>query len=269
MRPSVAATHVLLVSYQEGNRPTDLFVDLSKSIQRVRMSDTSAVVQRLHRIWRQKTDIESQLASGPRQIAVIESRLKAATAAVAKHREAIKQQKMEADRRQLQMREREAKVFDLGVKMNMSKNNREYQTLKEQIAADKEANNVLADEILENLETIDELNTQTQSLLDNESAAKEDLKNIEAKIVVAAERLKIDLQAVMAELVEAEKALVGDLRSVYKQLIPLMGEDAMAGMEETSCGGCYTTMTPKMIDTLEMGHAIKCTSCGRLVYMAQ
>jgi hypothetical protein len=46
---------------------------------------------------------------------------------------------LEADRKQLQQREREAKIYEWQGKLNAATNNREYQTIKEQIAADTEA----------------------------------------------------------------------------------------------------------------------------------
>ena len=46
-------------------------------------------------------------------------------------------------------REQFAKLDDLQAKLNMAQSNKEYQLLKDQMAADKQANSVLADEILE------------------------------------------------------------------------------------------------------------------------
>ena len=58
------------------------------------------------------------------------------------------QMRVEADSKQLQMKEREEKIVNLQGKLNAAKENREYQALKDQIAADKQANVVLSDEIL-------------------------------------------------------------------------------------------------------------------------
>ncbi len=230
------------------------------------MSGTSEIVGRLYRIWNQKAEIESQLTRGPKQIAAARAQLEGATKALLEHRELIKSKKMDADRKQLQMREREAKLYDLEVKMNMSKNNREYQTLKEQIAADKQANSVLADEILEILEEIDRLVELTQGFVDREQRATDDTNQVESRIADAKVRLENDLKLVMAELTEAEKDLQGDLRSAYNRLTISMAEDAIAELEEASCGGCYTKLSPKLLDEMHMRKAILCTSCGRLVF---
>lgn len=233
------------------------------------MPTVAEIVQRLHRVWRQRTDLESQLARGPKQLAHAQLQLETATNALKGHRDSIKNKRLEADRKQLQMREREAKLYDFEVKMNMSKGEREYQTLKSQIAADKQANSVLADEILEALEEVDRLEGQTQEFLDREAKSKSDLTQVDAKVADAKAQLESDLKLVMAELSTAEKDLTGDLRTTYDRLSLTMHEDSMAALEDGSCcGGCYTQLSPKVLDHLDMKQAVRCTSCGRLVYKA-
>ncbi len=57
----------------------------------------------------------------------------------------------------MQLKSREIRIEELEAKLNTAASNREFSTLKEQIAADKQANSVLSDEILETLEQIDVL----------------------------------------------------------------------------------------------------------------
>jgi predicted nucleic acid-binding Zn-ribbon protein len=231
------------------------------------MPNTAEIVQRLHRVWRQRTDLESQLSRGPKQIAHAQLQTETASQALKHHRELIKNKRMEADRKQLQMREREAKLYDIEVKMNMSKGEREYQTLKSQIAADKQANSVLADEILETLEEIDRLESQTQEFIDREAKSKQDLVQVDGKVTEAKSKLEADLKLVMEELTAAEKNLTGELRTAYDRLSTTMRDDAIAALEDgTSCGGCYTQLSPRILDQMDMKEAIRCTSCGRLVY---
>ena len=61
-----------------------------------------------------------------------------------------------ADQKQLQLKAGEEKIKDLKRKLNAAASNREYQILKEQIAADDMAKSVLEDEIIEALEKIDQ-----------------------------------------------------------------------------------------------------------------
>ncbi len=231
------------------------------------MPTTAEIVQRLHRVWRQRSDLESQLARGPKQLAHAQLQLNTAADALKAHREHIKTKKMEADRKQLQMREREAKLYETEVKMNMCKADREYQALKSQMAADKQANSVLADEILETLEEIDRLENQTQEFVDRESRCKSELVQVDSRVAQAKSKLEADLKDVLVELADAEKGLTGDLRTAYDRLVPTMKEETIVALEDGSCcGGCYTQLAPRYLDQLDMNDAIRCTSCGRLVY---
>ena len=61
------------------------------------------------------------------------------------------------DQKQLQLKSDEQKIKDHRAKLNAAASNREYQILKEQIAADEMTNSVLEDEIIEAMEKVDQL----------------------------------------------------------------------------------------------------------------
>ena len=117
----------------------------------------SEIMRTLHRIHTQLSDLRARIAAGPRQIAAHTAQVEAAEAARTGVQEDVKKAKMSADQKQLQLKSAEAKIGDLNGKLNACKTNREYQTLRDQIAADRMATKVLEDEILESLERIDSL----------------------------------------------------------------------------------------------------------------
>lgn len=230
------------------------------------MTVTASLVQQLHRINRQKTDLKSQLIRGPKAVAVTQGKLDAANQHVVDLQQTLKRTRVEVDSKQLQMKEREEKIVDLGGKLNAAKENREYQALKDQIAADTQANVVLSDEILEQLESID---VQVEEV----AAAEEVAKLIEAELAEVTQRvadkkvvLESELERVEAELSISEKELTGDFKREYERLIGVKGEDAMAELEGKCCGGCYQSLTPQLLDKLIVGHPVICPACGRLIY---
>ena len=192
--------------------------------------------------------------------------LEAARNAVEQTRGSIRQSKMDADRKQLQLREREARLVDLEVKLNQAKANREYQSLKEQLAADVQANLVLSDEILETLESVDEQEQSLVGLVENEKNSEEEQKKLQDSVTQRMQALQADLERVQAELKALEETLEGDFRTEYFRRVPHRGEDAMAEVDGQSCGGCYTVLSPHALDKLRMGRYVACSSCGRLVY---
>jgi predicted nucleic acid-binding Zn-ribbon protein len=230
------------------------------------MSSAAEIVRRLHRILRQRADIRGQLERGPRLIKVAKANLDAAQAALQQHREGIKRLRMDVDRDQLQLKSREAKIFDTEGKMNMAKKNIEYQALKDQIAADTQANLVLSDEILGKLEQIDGLQVQTAAFEEKVKLSEAEAKRVESSINERKGTLESDLARVNEELVATEAQLSGDLKAIYQRLVTSRDEEAIAPLEGRSCGGCNTSLPPRTLDRLRMQEPMTCTSCGCLLF---
>ncbi len=233
------------------------------------MSDEIDILRRLHRILRQKADIRSQLDRGPRTVKAAKNVWDIASQSLAAHRDEIKKKRMDADRMQLQLRTREAKIFELEGKMNMAKGNREYQTLKEQIAADQQANLVMSDEILETLEEIDRLVGLTAGFEERVRLTESEAKKIEATTEERKAILEADLERISNDLRETEARLTGELKKTYQRLVEVRAEEALAPLEGRACGGCNTSLSPRILDRLRMNEPMICTSCACLIYLPE
>ena len=232
------------------------------------MSISASVLQTLHRIHRQKSDLSGQLERGPKQIQAAKMKIEIAKKTLEDIREKQKNLRMDADRRQLQLREREARIAALEGKMNAAKENREYQTLKEQIAADKQANNVLSDEILELLEQVDVIHAQIEPATQRIKAAEAEAAEVEKRTHERMTSVESDLKRVTAELAQVETQLTGEFKKDYDRLVSLKGEDGIAETEGNCCGGCYQMLTPQLLDRLANHASVVCPTCGRLLYQA-
>jgi len=230
------------------------------------MTTNASLVQKLHRINRQKADLQGQLRRGPLTVAGAQSKLKVASDHVQSIREKLTRSKMEADSKQLQMREREGKIHKWEGMLNAAKENREYQALKEQIAAERKANDVLSDEIFELLESIDETHLLLADAERRVAELQNELKTVESQVHSRKSVLEAELERVLGELQSAEKNLSGEFKREYERLVAAKGEDAMAEMEGNCCSGCSRSLTLTLLDRLLLGHAIVCPNCGRLVY---
>src|SRR4029078_11215676 len=136
----------------------------------------------LHRIHRQHSDLKDRLSRGPRQIQAAELAVKKCEADLTQAKDAFKQAKMASDEKQLQLKHRESKLADLQAKLNMAQSNKEYQLLKDQMAADKQANSVLADEILESLEKLDQLQAAVKTAEAKVAKTKEELVKVRKRV---------------------------------------------------------------------------------------
>jgi predicted nucleic acid-binding Zn-ribbon protein len=233
------------------------------------MSITAEALRELHRIHTQLGDLRERLARGPKQVLARESNVKRLEEALAKAQADAKATRVSADQKQLSLKSGEAKIADLQVKLNGAKTNREYQALKDQIAADEMANSVLADEIIEGLDKIEEMQRLVVEAQQFVAQAKEELGKARTTLESQQSIMQADVARLDAELTTAEAKLPDEFREAYQRIAKVKGSDAMAQIENDSCGGCNQRITPQRLNELRLQRVVVCTSCGRLLYLPE
>jgi len=229
----------------------------------------AAILRQLHRIHQQLGDLRERLARGPKQLKAREANLARLDAELVEVKNHVKSARVGADQKQLLLRSGEGKIADLKAKLNAASSNREYQALKDQIAADEMANSVLADEILEALEKIDEFQLAVGEADQKVAKAKEELVKTQQQVREQEGLLAGDIQRLEAELKENEKELPIDFREAYQRLVKSKGSDAMAPVEGENCGGCFQVITANMFSSMLMNRVVFCGNCGRLLYLPE
>ena len=233
------------------------------------MSVTTIALRELHRIHQQLADLRERLDRGPKQIKARETNVARLEADSAKAQADAKAAKVHADQKQLLLKSGETKIEDLRRKLNAASSNREYQALLEQIAADEMANSVLADEILEAFEKVDEAQAVIVQAQEKIAKGKEELAKAQQAVREQQGRLEADVARLEGELRHAEATLPAEFRDAYNRVVKSKGSDAMAQVEGESCGGCFQQITANTYNSLYMGRAVFCQSCGRLLYLPE
>jgi len=230
---------------------------------------STELLRTLHRIHRQRSDLQSRLARGPRQIKASEQANAAAAQALEDAKAKLKKARLATDEKQLQLKTREQRVAELQGKLNTASSNREFSAFKEQIAADQQANDVLSDEILESLEHLDELEAVVRQREQELAQRQKDHQALLEEVDTRAERLRKDLERVEAQRGEAEAQLPAAVKVDYDRLIASRGEEGLAPIEGHSCSGCYQTLSVQMIDQLRLSKFVRCPSCGAWMYLPE
>jgi len=233
------------------------------------MAITAESLRTLHRLHIQLTDLRDRLARGPRQIQLRQENVAAREADLERAREAEKQAKLQADRKQLDLKSSEQKIVDWNAKLNTCSSNKEFQTLKEQIAAAEMANSVLSDEILEGFERIDELGGKIREAEQTLKATEAELKSVTEKIEAAAESIRGDISRLEGDLTGAEAKLPADFRGDYNRVVASKGADGLAEADDGVCVGCGQKITANMQNDLLMSRPAFCKACGRLLYLPE
>jgi uncharacterized protein len=233
------------------------------------MAVTATTLRELHRIHRQLSDLRERLDLGPKQVRSRTAGVAQAEEQSAKVHNDLKAGRVALDQKQLQLKTAEGKIGELKVKLNQANTNREYQALKDQIAADEMASSVLADEILEAMEKFDQMKGLIPDAEGRVAKAKEELAKAQQQIRAEEEALRAEVKRLEKELADSESALPEDFRALYQRVVNAKGEDAMAVVEGGSCGGCYQQLTTNMHNEINMGRVVLCRSCGRVLYLPE
>jgi predicted nucleic acid-binding Zn-ribbon protein len=215
---------------------------------------------------RQLTDIEDRMRRGPIQIRLVKTTEQGFLEAAEEKKQELLAAQKEARSKQAQLDDREAKLEDLRGKLNTADSNKEYQLLKDRIAADEQANSVQTDEIFETLEKIDVLKAELETANSNLEKAKSETAGIEKKVAEEQIVLKNDDARVREELEEALKGLHPDLRVPYERNIKSMGEDTFASTDTKTCGNCNLTLTSQTASDLLSCKPMVCNGCGSILY---
>jgi predicted nucleic acid-binding Zn-ribbon protein len=232
------------------------------------MPVSAELLELLHRIHRQLGDLRERQERGPRQVRAREGAVAKLEADLAAAQETVKQARLAGDRKQLDLKAGEQRVLDWKAKLNACSSNKEYQTLVDQIAAAEMAGSVLADEILEGMEKLDQLETVVVEAKDRLAGGKNELSKFRDAVAEEGRGIATDIARLEGELAEAEKQLPAEFRDDYRRVIRGKGADGMARMEDGTCEGCGKQVTLNMQNQLMLGKAIFCTACGRLLYVA-
>jgi predicted nucleic acid-binding Zn-ribbon protein len=224
------------------------------------------MLRTVHRLLRQIADVGERIEKGPKKVKLVQQNELKFQQAVDASKETLTQTKMAADAKQLQLGEREAAIEKMKANLNTCSSNKEFQLLKDRIAADEQANSVLSDEILELLERIDVLTEELATARANHEKAQGETRAMQESVSSELETLTRELTELKAELVEQEKLIPTDLKVDYRRLVDKKGENALTETDAQTCGFCNQRMTTQTAAELLMKKALFCKGCGCLLY---
>lgn len=233
------------------------------------MSVDYGLLRTLHRMLRQLTDISERMEKGPRKVRIVDANEKSFAKALEEAKAALLELRKASNAKQMQLAEREAKIEDMKLKLNACDSNKEFQLLKDRIAADLQANSVLQDEILEQLERIDVLAEDASNADANHKKSKAESARIRGEVELEHKALVAEQARITTELAEKEKLIPTDLTIQYRRLVTGKGEDALGVTNSETCGNCNQTLTAQTASDLMMQHPVFCKGCGCWMYLPE
>jgi len=233
------------------------------------MAVPASTFRTLHRIHRQLNDLRSRLDRGPKLIAAREANLTRMEEIIEAAKADVKSAQLATNQKELQLKEREANILDTQGKLNVASSNKEYQAFVEKIAADKQANSVLSDEILEMFDKVEGLQKTVTEKETELAQGKTEFAEIKKKIEGERESLEADLARLIAESEELEATLPEDMQQDFKRVVGGRGEEGLAQLEDEYCGNCNQMVNAQMVNELLQEKVVPCKSCGAYLYLPE
>lgn len=238
------------------------------------MSSTSVLTEllgRLDRIQRQLGDLNSRLKRGPLILQAQQNQIRNLTKKLEEVKNRHTQLILEAKEKERLNTESENAIARRKTQLSESKNNKEFQALKAQIASDEAANLELTGAVLEAMEKSEAFVEQVRAA---ESELQKTVKLHEHKkgeIEAETPGIEEDIRRCTEELRAAESELKQDFREMYDRLVKSHGGDQALAVitNQRFCGGCNQTVPINSIALVIQGKPIPCSSCGRLLYVPE
>ena len=229
----------------------------------------TSTLRTLHRIHQQLEDLRERLERGPRLVRAQEANITRVSAELADLEAQAKSLRVATDKKQLQLDSGEAQVKKRQLQLQQAADNREYQALKEQIAADEMANSVLADEVLEAMDKIDQMAVKVAQAKAAVAKARQDAEKLASDFGEKEPLIRGDIARLQAEMKQTEAELPSEFKSLYDRLVRVRGEDALAAVAGDFCSGCNQQIPVNMINSLMLASPVQCKACGRMLYLPE
>ncbi len=233
------------------------------------MTTAAGGLRELHQLLIRLKDVNHKLTNGPKKIEVRKKLVVKKREELAAQKALVIDLKKSADEKDLQLKTNEAKISELQGKLNTVTSNKEYDIFRSQIEADRMANSVLEDEILDSLEKVDQAQQKVNELTEQSESAEAEAKRIADSVAIEEPDLRSELAAIKAAISDAESPLPSSIVPFYRRLVDAHGSDALAAMESGVCTACYMEVSPNNRVELNSGKIVRCRSCDRILYLPE
>lgn len=224
-------------------------------------------LERLHRLHQDRHAAQAELDKGPRQITLRQTHVTKRQQEVEARKARLKQLRMSADQKNLQLKSAEARISDWNAKLLAAATNREYEILTKQIEADKMAKSVLEDEIYEALTLIDQAQIDVAKAEADVKQAEADLEQTKLDVTAREPGIRQRVGELEAAVTAAEAVIPAAAMAEYRRLVQAHGAEALAPLSKRSCTGCFVALTQQLQMELSAGQIKFCRSCGKLLYI--
>ena len=182
----------------------------------------------------------------------------------------------DADRLELDLKQKEAYVSKLRTALNTAKTNKEYAAYLTEINTHKADNAKLEEEVLKIMQDVDTVKAQGEALKAQVDAEELRLKEVQKNSAEEVQRLTGMFDELTARRAQSAGQVQPEALAVFERLSIGNEGEAMALIEvhgkrppfDYVCGGCYMSLNAEHANVLRVRDEIRtCDNCKRILYL--
>ena len=231
------------------------------------MATTLQLLQELHKIDLELSDIARELAARPAAVAAAEAEVAARETERTELLAQARSIQVEADRSGVELKSLEEKIGKYQMQLNIIKTQKEYDVIRSEIAGCQMQISDLETKALEGYDQAEGLSRKARALDPDIAAKKQALSTARAQVATEMSKLEQRKAGLLAQRAEAIKPIDSDDLRRYEQAQSKHPGKAMARVEDCLCLSCNMRLSPQVYNLVLLGDPVQqCRSCGRLCY---
>jgi predicted nucleic acid-binding Zn-ribbon protein len=229
------------------------------------MAGAIGILRELHRLRRHIANLQEEINRLPVRLKAQQAKLTRQEEELKAARDALQHIKVGIHQNEVSLKEANQHITKL--EGQPVTNKKEYDALRNEVAAERKKCGTIEDAILEGMAAAEEQAARIPEVEKALKAGKDELARFEASSKERVAALTDELRKTQAQLKEVEATLPDGIRKDYERLVAAKGEDALSLAKNNTCSACYTALTEQQRNDLAAGRLVLCKSCGRIVYL--
>jgi predicted nucleic acid-binding Zn-ribbon protein len=219
--------------------------------------------------------VKSKLARCRRTVIFQENQLRTLQNGLEAKKEEIKLTRVQVDRLELELKDRDERIAKLRAALNMAKTNKEYAAILTELNTSKADNAKVENQVLDLMKNIDtdEANcAEIQKQIDEQKAKLDQLRR---DTEVQAAKYEAEIEGIQAEWDQMAEAIPPEALGIFKRVAETYDGEALAAagkenerVEIFSCGGCFMRLPAETVNQLmTKDDIIRCSNCTRILIL--
>jgi predicted nucleic acid-binding Zn-ribbon protein len=145
---------------------------------------------------------------------------------------------------------------------------RELEQIQQKATEYRSAQSKIEEEILQLMETDEQLTTELQQLAQRQQTAGQEQQQIQAELKQQSFALIVEKEELQAELAELEPQIPPEWLERYRRIAKAHREIGIAKVKQDSCGACHVSLADFHLQQVKRGEDKLqfCENCGRILY---